>query len=91
MWQAYYYQNISNAEVKTTVNVYHDEPVVYFTIEYTNGLTKASIPDTNYHTLSSFPSFVLEETDTKRASLTWARGSKFNSDLSNFTKGRLII
>ena len=65
-----------NVEVKTIVNVYHEEPVVYFTIEYTNGLTKASIPDTNDHTLSSFPSFVLEETEMNRASLTWARGSE---------------
>lgn len=65
-----------NVQVKTTVNVYNDEPLVYFSIEYTNGLTNASIPDVSDHTLSSFPSFVLEETDMKRASLTWARGSK---------------
>lgn len=58
------------------MNVYYDEPVAYFSIEYTNGLTNASIPDTSDQTLSSFPSFVLEETDVKRASLTWARGSK---------------
>ena len=65
-----------NVQIKTVVNVYQNEPMVQFSIEYIDGLSKASIPDVEDHTLSSFPSFVIEETAMKRASLTWARGSK---------------
>ena len=77
VWQAYSDPNTpAKVQIKTTVNVYHDEPMAYFSIEYTDGLSDASITDVGDHTLSSFPSFILEETDVKRASLTWARGSK---------------
>ena len=77
VWQAYSDDKTPvNVQIKTSVRVYYDEPMAIFSIEYTNGLANASIPDTEDHTLSSFPSFVLEETDIKRASLTWARGSK---------------
>ena len=63
-------------QFKTDVKVYADEPMALFSIEYTDGLTNASVPNTGDQTLSSFPSFLLEENDIKRASLTWARGSK---------------
>ena len=63
-------------QFKTNVKVYADEPMALFSIEYIDGLANASIPNTEDQTLSSFPSFLLEETDVKRASLTWAHGSK---------------
>ena len=63
-------------QFKTYVKAYADEPMALFSIEYTDGLANASIPNTEDQTLSSFPSFLMEETDIKRASLTWARGSK---------------
>ena len=76
-WQAYSDPNTPvKVQFKTSVKVYTDEPMALFSIEYTDGLANASIPDVGDHTLSSFPSFILEETGVKRASLTWARGSK---------------
>ena len=76
-WQAYSDENTPvKVQFKTTVKVYADEPMALFSIEYTNGLANASVPNTGDQTLSSFPSFLLEEKDMKRGSLTWARGSK---------------
>ena len=76
-WQAYSDPNTpAKVQFKTYVKAYADEPMALFSIEYTDGLTNASIPDTEDQTLSSFPSFLMEETDVKRASLTWARGSE---------------
>ena len=76
-WQAYSDPNTPvKVQFKTTVKVYADEPMALFSIEYTDGLANASIPNTRDQTLSSFPSFLLEETDVKRGSLTWGGGSK---------------
>ena len=76
-WQAYSDPNTPvKVQFKTSVKVYADEPMALFSIEYTDGLANASVPNTGDQTLSSWPSFLLEETDVKRASLTWARGSK---------------
>ena len=63
-------------QFKTSVKVYADEPMALFSIEYTDGLANASIPETEDQTLSSFPSFLVEETNIKRASLTWSGSSK---------------
>ena len=77
VWQAYSDPNTPvNVQVKTTVDVYRNEPMAMFSIQYMDGLSNASVPDTGDQTLSSFPSFILEETSVKRGSLTWARGSK---------------
>ena len=83
VWQAY--SNPSTrfkVQFKTSVKVYADEPVALFSIEYTDGLTNASIRGVEDNTLSSFPSFILEELGMKRASLTWARGSKCTNSTS---------
>ena len=80
IWQAY---SDVKVEFTTRVKVYADEPMVLFSIEYTDGLTNASIPDTNDQTLSSFPSFIMEENDVKRASLTWSGSSKWNINIKS--------
>ena len=74
-WQAYSDANTPvNVKVETCVSIYRSEPIVFFSIIYTDGLTNASIQNDTGQTLSSFPSFVVEETDTKRGYATWAGG-----------------
>ena len=76
-WQAFSDEKTSlNVKVETSVSVYRDEPVIYFSIVYTSGLTNASIPNTSNSVLSTFPSFVVEEANMKRAYLTWFSGRK---------------
>ena len=64
------------------VSVYRDKPVATFSIIYTSGLTNTSIPGTSSQTLSSFPSFVIEDmanpADMNRGYLTWFRGRKYS-------------
>ena len=61
-------------KVQTCVSVYRDEPVVYFSIVYTTGLTKAN---TSKGVLSTFPSFIVEDANMKRGYVTWFGGRKF--------------
>ena len=65
-------------KVETSVSVYRDRPIALFSIVYTSGLTNASIPGTGSQTLSTFPSFVIEEiADMNRGYLTWFSGRKY--------------
>ena len=66
-----------NVKLETIISVYKDQPVVYFTVVYTSGLTNASIPNINNNVLSSFPSFIVEETSIKRGYTTWHGGRKY--------------
>ena len=77
VWQAYVDENTpTNVKLETIISVYKDQPVVYFTVVYTSGLTNASIPNINNNVLSSFPSFIVEETSIKRGYTTWHGGRK---------------
>ena len=67
----------TDVKLETIISVYRDQPVVYFTIVYTSGLTNASIPNVNNNVLSSFPSFIVEETSVKRGYTTWHGGRKY--------------
>ena len=70
-------------KVETSVSVYRDSPIALFSIVYTSGLTNASIPDTSTgsHTISTFPSFVIEEiAGMNRGYVSWLRGSKYMQD-----------
>ena len=65
-------------KVETSVSVYRDKPIALFSIVYTGGLTDASIPNTSSQTLSTFPSFVIEEkAEMNRGYLTWCKGRKY--------------
>lgn len=75
-WQSYTDEQTSaDGMFETVVRVYKDEPLVYFSIIYTSGLTNASITNTN-DVLSTFPSFIVEETSLKRGYTTWFGGRK---------------
>ena len=76
-WQAFSDgKTPTNIKVETSVSVYRNKPIAYFSIIYTSGLTNASIPGTNNQTLSTFPSFVIEDMDMKRGYFTWFKGRK---------------
>ena len=76
-WEAYSDTNTSaGVQVETTVTAYTDKPVVVFSITYLTGLANASIPNEKGQTLSTFPSFILEDTQKKRGYATWVGGRK---------------
>jgi hypothetical protein len=80
-WEAFSNNSSSTVvkcKVETSVSVYRDRPVALFSIIYTSGLTDAAIPGTGSQTLSTYPSFVIEEIpDMNRAYLTWIGGRKY--------------
>ena len=77
-WEGYSDEKTpANFVIETSINVYRNGPVVYFSLLYTSGLAKASIPDDPTQTVSTFPSFIVEEADLKRGYLTWAGNSKY--------------
>ena len=77
IWQAYSdEQTPTEYKFETIVSVYEDEPMVYCSIIYTSGLTNASLPNASGDSLSTFPSFVVEEANLKRGYTTWFGGRK---------------
>ena len=76
-WQAFSDESTSlDVKIETRVSVYRDEPVVYFSLVYTSGLTKASMANVSTSVLSTFPSFVVEDANMKRGYVTWFGGRK---------------
>lgn len=77
----------TNLTVETTVLIYLDVPsVVVFDIVYLTGLTNASDPSNGEGTLSSFPSFHVEDdggNNTKKGWMTWSGNSESFTDLSS--------
>lgn len=79
-WQGYKDPNtpVAGVKVQTISYVYDGLPdLLVFDIVYVSGLSQAAIADTYNMTLSTFPSFVLEETAVKRGYLTWAGNSEW--------------
>ena len=77
----YTWKAVSNAgaidlQVNTYINVYTDVPVVVFAIAYITAANNTAIPEVYNRTVSSFPSFIIEETQVKRGYTTWAGNSK---------------
>ena len=69
----------SNVKVQTTTYMYPDIPdlIAYETV-YVSGLSSSAIANTTDQTISTFPSFVIEENNMQRGWLTWSGGSEFN-------------
>ena len=79
-WQAFSDESTSlDVKIETCISVYRDEPVVYFSLVYTSGLTKASIANVSTNVLSTFPSFIVEDANMNRGYLTWFGGRKCSS------------
>ena len=78
----YTWKAVSNAseidlQVNTYINVYDDVPVVTFAIAYLTAARDTAIPGVYNRTISSFPSFYIEETTPmKRGYATWAGNSR---------------
>ena len=82
IWQAFSADNSpTNIKIETSVQVYRNKPIVYFTIDYISGLTNASIPGVINQALSSYPSFILEDGDMKKGFVTWSKGRKCRCNL----------
>ena len=64
------------------MSTYEVHPVVTFDIVYIKGLTKAADPDNDKGTLSTFPSFVVEEGKLERGWMTWSGNSEWIMILS---------
>lgn len=63
--------------IETAVNVYRDVPVVVFDLVYITGLTNASDPLAKEEgTLSSFPSFYVEDGEVEKGWMTWSGNSE---------------
>lgn len=60
----------------TSIRVYDEIPAAVFTITYLTGATNTSIPSVNDRSISSFPSFVLEDGEVDRGYLSWSGNSE---------------
>ena len=70
----------SSLQVQTYINVYNEVPMVEFGLAYVNKATNTNISDYLNRTISSFPSFVIEEGSVERGYLTWSGSSEFMHD-----------
>lgn len=75
-WKAVSNASAVDLQVNTYINVYVDVPVVVFAIAYITAANNTAIPEVYNRTVSSFPSFIIEETQVKRGYTTWAGNSK---------------
>ncbi len=77
-WKAQSDKNTTKAtlEVLTMVNVFKDIPVVLFEAIFLSGASNTSIANVTDRSISSWPSFVVEETGVERGFLTWSGSSK---------------
>lgn len=66
----------TNLAVETTVLVYQDVSVVVFDVVYLTGLTNASDPSNGEGTLSTFPSFYVENNAVEKGWMTWSGNSE---------------
>ena len=91
-WQAFSADNSpTNIKIETSVQVYRNKPIVYFTIDYISGLTNASIPGVINQALSSYPSFILEDGDMKKGFVTWSKGRKYTHMHTHIQmKGKIV-
>ncbi len=66
--------------IETSILTYEDVPVVSYDIEYSSGLGNSFYKEDDLMTISTFPSFVVENSPLqKRGWMTWSGNSK--SDL----------
>ena len=78
----YTWKAVSNAstavdlQVRTYINVYDDVPVATFAIAYITAANDTAIPGVYDRTVSSFPSFIIEENPARRGYATWAGNSR---------------
>lgn len=77
----------SSLQVQTYVNVYNEIPAVEFGIEFVNEATNTNISDYLNRTLSSFPSFVIEEGPVERGYLTWSGSSESRRSVWLYREG----
>ena len=77
-WEGYNSSSTpTNLKVETTVLVYLDVSAVVFDVVYLTGLTNAADPSNRNGTLSSFPSFYVEDNVVhKKGWMTWSGNSK---------------
>jgi len=77
-WTAYKNKGTPTAvTLETAINVYNESPVVTFDIIYIKGLTNSSDPKSKKGALSTFPSFVMEDSKVELGWMTWAGTSEF--------------
>ena len=74
-WKAVSDASAFDLQVNTYINEYTDVPVVVFAIAYITAANNTAIPKVYNRTVSSFPSFIIEETQVKRGYTTWEGNS----------------
>ena len=67
----------SSLQIQTFVNIYDRVPVVEFGLAFVGRATNTNISNYVNRTLSSFPSFVVEEGEVERGYLTWSGNSEY--------------
>lgn len=67
----------SSLDFTTLINVYENVPTVVFTIVFLDKATNTNISNYVNRTLSTFPSFVIEESPVERGYVTWSGNSEY--------------
>ena len=68
----------STLEILTYINVYDKLPAAVFALVYLDKATNTNISNYVNRTVSSFPSFVIEDGPVDRGYVTWAGNSELN-------------